>query len=484
MAEDIITCSVGDFGPWQRRVLFLSWLVGFSVAFHNLAVSFFMPNIDHWCSRPPLFSNISYDIWKNLTIPLEEIRGQVRHSQCQMYKLNDEYDFNITELSVLNRTISCSSWDYDRSLYKGTIVEKWNLVCEREKLRSFMQTSYMIGFLFGSIVFGTLSDRFGRRNTALLSIVISIIAGISAALSPYYWLFLLMRFIVALGVAGLANSGFVLVIEVCGPMKRSTVAVIKELGFTVGLMILAGLAYLWRDWYPLQLTISIFPVVTFVLYYWFLPESPRWLVTRGRIVDAEKILNKAAKLNNTSVPNGFFDRQEMMHNYKHAGPENVMVHTIVDVLRTPNLRKIALNMFFCWFVNAFVYYGLSLGVVDLDGNPYLNVFLSGLMEVPAYILTVFVLHQWGRRYPLCFFMVIGGIACSVMPAVSQDMDILKVVLAMFGKFCITSSFEMVYIYGAELYPTVVRNMAIGCSCMFARVGSAVAPLVRYLVFVS
>ncbi|XP_022246530.1 organic cation transporter protein-like isoform X2 [Limulus polyphemus] len=363
---------------------------------------------------------------------------------------------------------------------EDVITHLWNLVCEREALRSLMQTSYMVGFLVGSIVFGTISDRFGRRTTALLSILISIIAGISAALSPYYWLFLLMRFIVALGVAGLANSGFVLVIEVCGPTKRSTVAVIKELGFAVGLMVLAGLAYLWRDWFPLQLTISIFPLITFVLYYWFLPESPRWLLTRNRIADAEKILHKAALLNNTSAPNVSSDRREILNNHKRAGPANLIVHTVVDLLRTPNLRKISLNMFFCWFINAFVYYGLSLGVVDLDGNPYLNVFISGLMEIPAYVLTIFVLHQWGRQYPLCFFMVIGGISCSIMPAVPQDMDVVKVVLAMFGKFCITSSFEIVYIYGAELYPTTIRNMGIGCSCMCARVGSAVAPLVRYL----
>ena len=63
------------------------------------------------------------------------------------------------------------------------------------------------------------------------------------------------------------------------------------------------------------------------------------------------------------------------------------------------------------FVNAFIYYGLSLNTNNLGGNPFINFLLAGAVEFPAYALCIYLLKKFGRRLPLCVAMLGGGLAC-------------------------------------------------------------------------
>ena len=67
-----------------------------------------------------------------------------------------------------------------------------------------------------------------------------------------------------------------------------------------------------------------------------------------------------------------------------------------------------------------VYYGLSLNSSNLGGNDYINFFLSGAVEIPAYIFTYLVLDRLGRRYTLSGVMVAGGVCLLLVMAVPND----------------------------------------------------------------
>lgn len=108
----------------------------------------------------------------------------------------------------------------------------------------------------------------------------------------------------------------------------------------------------------------------------------------------------------------------------------------------------------------FQYYGLSLSCGKLDGNPFLMLFLMGLVEFPSYIVIVLVLDLLGRRSITSSLMVIGGICC-IIAAYIQQGSTLATCIVMAGKFTIAGSFAVIYNYSAELFPTVVRNSAMG-----------------------
>ncbi|MEQ2238469.1 hypothetical protein ILYODFUR_033396 [Ilyodon furcidens] len=151
----------------------------------------------------------------------------------------------------------------------------------------------------------------------------------------------------------------------------------------------------------------------------------------------------------------------------------------MDLVRTPQMRKRAIILFYIWFVNVLVYYGLSLGVSQLGTDLYLTQFVFGLVEIPARTLVLIVL-PFTRRFTLSGFLAIGGLACLMMLAVPADHPNVFTGLAMVGKFGITASFAVIYVYTAEIFPTVVRQTGIGVSSMFARMGGVLAPIINML----
>ena len=101
------------------------------------------------------------------------------------------------------------------------------------------------------------------------------------------------------------------------------------------------------------------------------------------------------------------------------------------------------------------------------------------MEIPSYILTFFLLAYLGRRLSLCAFMLSGGGALLLVLVASSFQGIVNA-LGSFGKFCIAASFSIVYIHSGEIFPTSVRNSAMGVVAVTARIGGIIAPMMMNL----
>lgn len=117
-------------------------------------------------------------------------------------------------------------------------------------------------------------------------------------------------------------------------------------------------------------------------------------------------------------------------------------------------------------------------VVKID--VYFNcVYFFRLVEMPSYVLTVLLMDKTGRRSITAVCMISGGICC-ILAAYMASGSTESTVVAMFGKFFIASSFAVIYNYSAELFPTVVRNSAMGLGSMFARMSGVSVPLITLL----
>ncbi|EDX14198.1 GD21083 [Drosophila simulans] len=139
-------------------------------------------------------------------------------------------------------------------------------------------------------------------------------------------------------------------------------------------------------------------------------------------------------------------------------------------------------LFLCyyWIVPDGVYYGLSWNTNNLGGNQLVNFMISGGVEIPGYVLLLFTLNRWGRRSILCGTMMVAGVSLLATIFVPSDMNWLIIACAMIGKLAITSSYGTIYIFSAEQFPTVVRNVGLGASSMVARVGGILAPYLKLL----
>ncbi|NXD74343.1 S22A4 protein, partial [Eolophus roseicapillus] len=153
---------------------------------------------------------------------------------------------------------------------------------------------------------------------------------------------------------------------------------------------------------------------------------------------------------------------------------------LLDLFRTRNIATITIMSLLLWFFTSVGYFGLSLSTPNWHGNAYINCFLSAVIEVPAYVIAWLLLRCLPRRYSLAGIFFLGGGVVLFIQLVPADFNVLSVGLVMLGKFGITAAFSMLYVYNVELYPTLVRNMAVGATSTASRLGSIIAPYFVYL----
>ncbi|XP_064597206.1 organic cation transporter protein-like isoform X2 [Liolophura sinensis] len=485
---------IGELGRYQVTLYILLGLLGLPSSWQNLSMVFLGGNMQFWCADedsvdgpPPWESGDYKGFGYNFSFHANgsSLAGGSPVGRCtKTVFVNRDYYNSSRFPDVVNssdlRIEKCHTWIYDRSHYLSTIISQYNLVCGDEWKISTATSIYMAGFLVGVVAFGYLSDRFGRHRTLLSSLLLLIVSGVAAAFAPEYISFVLLRFVVGSCSGGGFTVGFVIVMETIGPTKRMSPGVFYQGWFAVGIMIQAGFAYFVRSHIHLQL-VQALPVVLFLSYWWIVSESPRWLVTVGRISEAEVLVKKIAKINGrTEVQLG-----EMVRRFQAGEVKECVTMekpNIVDVLRAPNLRSRTCNVSFHWFVISMVYYGLSLGSGSLGGSVYINHFLSGLVEIPSFFITIFTMDRFGRKKVMLALHVFGGVAClACTPLIDvPNLQPLLVTCAMMGKFAVAANFAVIYVYSAEIFPTVVRNVGVGAGSMCARIGSLLAPQISRL----
>lgn len=518
MGYDEVLTHLGEFGKYQKRIYLLVCLPAISCAFHKLANVFLMAKPDHRCRLPVEYENATFADWagerRALAYPNDSLTNGI--STCR-YLINNFTMANFTS-GTHSVEHSCESWIYDKSKYASSTVMEWDMVCDKSWLTATSDSLFMVGVLLGSMIFGHLSDSLGRKPVFFASLVIQVIFGVLAGIAPEFLTYTISRMVVGATTSGVFLVAYVIAMEMVGPKYRLIAGTVMMMFFSVGFMLTAGFAYVfYTSWRTLQIALTL-PGLLFMTYYWFIPESSRWLLSKRRKDEAVKLIHKAAAVNKVTIPDEVLDTlmepEEKKDDAKTAGKASVF-----DLFRHPNLRMKSLLIFFNWFVNSGTYYGLSWNTNNLGGNDLLNFVISGAVELPAYTFLIFTLNRWGRKTILCSCMLTvghdlhtkplipntsnlpilllsvfwlqltslsqlsliqAGVMLLLTMVVPQHMNWLIVLCAMCGKLAITASYGTIYIFSAEQFPTVIRNVGMGTASMFARVGGILAPYINLL----
>ncbi|XP_078580901.1 organic cation transporter protein-like [Branchiostoma floridae x Branchiostoma japonicum] len=480
---DEVLQHIGELGPYQIWLCFLVYLPALPCCMHMFSLVFIGATPVHYCATPELDAvllerNASLAERKNVTIPWELTDDVWDYSSCARYNLSGYISANSTAAMTFNMATNLSTtecdagWEYDRSQFQTSVSIEFDLVCQRKWLNNLAQSILMIGVLFGSVLFGDLSDRYGRKWTFFIVLSLQVIFGVANAFTHSYVTFVFLRFLVGACAYPVFMIAFVIGQEIVGPSKRALAGSVIELAFGAAIMVLAGLAYAIREWTFLQLAITL-PSAVCILSWWLVPESPRWLIARGRLEEAMDIIQLMAKRNGKTLPSDI--RLENKTQTMVRGQ-----HSALDLVRTPNMMKKSLLIFFNWFAVTIMYYGLSLSTGDLAGDDYVNFFLVGVVEVPGYLTSYLVIDRLGRRVPHMLYMVVGGVACVTAAFIPKHLSPLTITLVLIGKFGAAGAFNIIYIWTGELYPTVVRNVGVGVSVLWSRCGGIASPFIALL----
>merc|ERR1719228_3134456 len=393
-----------------------------------------------------------------------------------------------TGYKVLGHCIpGCQNYGFDDDFWKATMISEFGLVCENAWMKTFAKMLLFSGFALGSFCSGLVSDRFGRKTAIWITSVVMCIFGVITSIVPWYWVFVFTWWITGTMAIACYTAAFVWTMEICAGKWKIYLGMSMNYSWPTCRLIIAGLAWQFRDYHIHLQFISALVFVGCVILYW-LPESPRWLIAKGRMDDAKKILSDASKKNGKPLE----PEQIILTKPNVAASQG----GFPDIMKHPTLRLQTLIMYFNWFTTAFIMYGLALSWQNLTSlilllglsltSPhelFVNFIIGTILDFLAKTLALLLVQNVGRKYPYMVGSTFTGVMIFLTLFIPRDVFPSNwpiVVLALMGNFTTTMCFAILYMYTGELMPTTVRAAGVGSSSLVSKIGGTLSTTVAAL----
>ncbi|XP_075060614.1 solute carrier family 22 member 7 isoform X2 [Mixophyes fleayi] len=476
---DDLLLEAGGFGKFQVLILLILCIPRLIVPLHFLQHIFISAVPPHHCAIPTLENpgNLSQEDILLIHIPREP---DGTFSSCTMYSQPQPHLLLNRSQEMVNVSLvqRCDhGWEYDVSTFSSTTVTQWDLVCDKKWLNQALVSFFYGGVTVGAVVIGYLSDRFGRRLMLLLSLIMCLVFGTLSAGSVTYPMLAACLTLSGFSLSGLTVTVVALCVEWVDTQHRTDAGIITSVTWSIGCAVLALLAYLLRDWRWLVVIITT-PCVLGIISIWWLPESARWLLTKGMAEKAEAEMMRCAAMNGQRL-DIFSKNSEHIRRLAEVGSSSAK-YSYIDLFRTPRLRRISLCVGLVWFGVAFSYYGIILNVTGFGLNIFLTHFLYALVEFPAKMSTYFLVSHLGRRRSQVLTLLMTGVCIGLNLVIPASLGALRTAVAVTGKGFAEASFTVLILYTAELYPTVIRQSSSGYTSFVGRIGVTVVPLIMFL----
>ncbi|KAG9268275.1 solute carrier family 22 member 7-like [Astyanax mexicanus] len=476
--EDILG-EIKGFGRFQKVLVLLSFIGRFTLPCHFLLNNYIGAIPSHHCNigyldDEGLFENLTWEQKLTVSIPRQE-DGSL--ASCHMFA-EPQFQFlgaksNFTDVPL----IKCpNGWIFDNSTFLSTLSTQWDLVCDKREMNKAIATIFFIGVMLGAALFGSLSDRYGRKPMLLVSYVLGMSFAVASVFSTSFIMFAVLRFFTGLGITGIVIVSSVLIVEWVDIKSRKLVGMIDSMSWSFGYMVLPAMAYGVRDWKWLTITATS-PLILAIITWRWIPESARWLIANGKIKKAQFYLERCAIINKRKEATSSLKPEVLSCIVSEGGSRK---YSYLDLMRTPKMRRLAFLTGLTWYAVASTYYGISFNIKGFGLDLYLNQLLYGFVEIPAKILIYHMLDRIGRRRTEAGVLLLAGCNLIVNVFIPKDQWIVRSVIGVLGKGFASMAFSTLVLFSSELYPTVIRQNGMGWNSFMGRMGVAIAPLILLL----
>jgi len=388
-----------------------------------------------------------------------------------------------------------------------------------------------VGMLIGGYIWGSLADIFGRRNILINAMLVNAAACIASSFSQDYYTFLTLRFFSGVGVGGSIPVVWTYYGEFQPSDKRGAALSVLATFWMVGNVAVAGIAWAiiphehlgWTDPSEFQynswrifVAVAATPSLIVAITLFSLPKSPKFLLYKGKEEEAIEVLRNIYSKNTGKHDNTYpVTRLEKMEvEEKHKQDWKTAVSEAVKKtmqLFSPGLARVTLILLVINFSIQFGYYGLWLWFPEIfskleeyykihpdqtvtvckiisediptdESNPggfcttpvpdnqvFINSFIISLSAAPSNLWTILCMDRLGRRFFLCFSMLLSGCAAFLIYLVNSSTMNL-VLSCVFGAVS-TMGFNSLDCLGIELFPTHLRSTAMAITLGAARLGA-------------
>lgn len=305
---------------------------------------------------------------------------------------------------------------------------------------------------------------------------------------------------------------------------------IVALGFPIGEILLGLFAMFIHDFRYLLRALYA-PGVFFIVYLWIVPESVQWLLVRGRVERAIRILQRTASMNGKILSQKSIEMIKLKYSIESRGVEaaaaasekkqqqqrhsititttangNTNGNTNANTAKVdpdvnektavnPSIfqslsaifksKTLCLRFFICCYnfvSSSFCYYGMNFSALSIPGvNSYISFILVVAFEIPGIFLAVPLLKVMKRRQLMFASLFLTSLLTIATPLLPQHNSIVVLIAFMLAKTSISFTYNMVYVYTSEQWPTICRSTILSACAMVGRIGSMTAPMTIILV---
>lgn len=383
---------------------------------------------------------------------------------------------------------------YDTGVLNGAlgfIVDYFGLNPVEEGLITF---SLLIGAAIGALVGGRVADRFGRRRTIVVLAVVFFIGAVASAISPTYGVFLASRFVLGLAVGGASVTVPVYLGEIAPFEKRGGVVSRNELmivsGQFLAFLFNAIIGNIWSahaDVWRYMLTIAAVPAIVLFIGMLRLPESPRWLLLKGRSDEALAVLRSVrsperAEAEHAEVAALIEEERELTAGYS----------AWAEIRSQPWIRRLILiGMGIAAFqqltgINSMQYYGtqvLEQAGFERDSALTFNV-LIGVISIVAMLIALPLLNRFSRRGMMLFgftgilvsHVLVGYFGLALPEGDPARAWVLLVCILLFVGLMQGTLGPLAWLMLSEIFPLRLRGLAMGLAVLVLWVTNAIISL--------
>lgn len=364
------------------------------------------------------------------------------------------------------------------------LVSRWHL--SPAQVGWLIAAGYL-GQLVGALVFGRLAERWGRIPAAAgATAVMSVMSLLCAAAGSLPWL-IALRFVQGIGIGGEMPVAAVYINELSRAHGRGRFFLLYELIFPIGLMMTGQIgarlvpAFGWQ----IMLLAGGVPGLVITALLLRLPESPRWLIERGRLVQADAIIAEMEASAGRHPASPAPERADPAARTATAGSRGLWRELV-----SPRYRGPTVIVWVLWTTAYLITNGLNNWMPTLYQRTYHLALpealragtLTNVAQVVILLGCAFAIDRIGRRRWSVACFAAGAVLLAVLGLAGSGSVTEVVVLVSLSYGFVGSINAVLYLYTPEIYPTRMRAIGTGAATCWLRLASAAGPvLVGYLV---
>ena len=370
---------------------------------------------------------------------------------------------------------------YDTAIISGTTAIVKNQFALTDIMEGWYVGCALIGSICGVLVAGSLSDYLGRKLTMLISAALFSISAIGCAVCGSFDGLVAYRIIGGVGIGIVSIVSPIYISEVSPAKIRGTLVSLYQLAVTVGFLLaylanwvidtngnLAVSGNLWTNIWNCEmwrgmLGSETLPALLFFLIIFFIPESPKWLIVKGKLDKASLVLSKIyatkdeikAEIDSTNASLKGENKGKWSDLFKPGILLAVIAGSAIAIL----------GQFMG--VNAVLYYGPKIFQEAGFDNPIFSTVLVGVVNCVTTVLAVFIIDKVGRKQ-LIYWGVSGMIICLVAigtyfawgSRLGLGNGFMLTFFLAYVFCCAISISAIVFVLLSEMYPNSVRGRAM------------------------